>query len=188
VLALYQEAAAAYGLLWPLLAGVGMAETSHGRLTATSSAGAQGRMQFLPATFAAYGIDGDLDGRIDIRNDADSIHSAAHHLAALGATDGGDGVRTALYGYNRATWYVNDVLAYAAHYATKPAPPTTPPCPMVPRAPAHPRAAQPNEASNPPPCECCAASKRRSHGSPAWAAWGTDPTPPTTPLAAPSSS
>ncbi len=118
ILTLYQEAATAHGLPWPLLAGVGMAETNHGRLTATSSAGARGLMQFLPATFAAYGIDGDGDGRVDIRSDADSIDSAANYLAALGATDGGD-VRAALFGYNRATWYVNDVLAYAQHYATQ---------------------------------------------------------------------
>ena len=119
ILALYQQAAAAHGLPWPLLAGVGMAETNHGRLTATSSAGAQGLMQFLPATFAAYGVDGDGDGRVEITSDADSIHSAANYLAALGATDGDDGVRRSLFGYNRATWYVNDVLAYAQHYATQ---------------------------------------------------------------------
>lgn len=88
ILTLYQEAASAHGLPWPLLAGVGMAETNHGRLTATSSAGARGLMQFLPATFAAYGIDGNGDGRADILNDADSIHSAANYLAALGAADG----------------------------------------------------------------------------------------------------
>ena len=76
-------------------------------------------MQFLPATFAAYGIDGNGDGRADILNDADSIHSAANYLAALGAADGDDGVRRALFGYNRAIWYVNDVLAYAQHYATQ---------------------------------------------------------------------
>ena len=119
ILTLYQEAASAHGLPWPLLAGVGMAETNHGRLTATSSAGARGLMQFLPATFAAYGIDGNGDGRADILNDADSIHSAANYLAALGAADGDDGVRRALFGYNRAIWYVNDVLAYAQHYATQ---------------------------------------------------------------------
>ncbi len=119
VLTLYQAAAAAHGLPWPLLAGVGMAETNHGRLTATSSAGARGLMQFMPATFAAYGIDGNGDGRATITNDADSIHSAANYLAALGAVDGGDSVRRALFGYNRATWYVNDVLAYAQHYATQ---------------------------------------------------------------------
>ena len=119
VLALYQEAATAHGLPWPLLAGVGMAETNHGRVTAPSSAGARGLMQFLPATLAAYGVDGNRDGRIDIRNEADSIHSAANYLAALGAEDGDDGVRRALFGYNRAIWYVNDVLSYAQHYVTQ---------------------------------------------------------------------
>ena len=119
VFALYQEAATAYRLPWPLLAGVGMAETNHGRLTATSSAGAQGLMQFLPATFATYGVDGSLDGDATITNDADSIHSAANYLTAMGAADGDDGVRAALLAYNRATWYVNDVLTYAQHYATQ---------------------------------------------------------------------
>ena len=119
VFALYQEAATAYRLPWPLLAGVGMAETNHGRLTATSSAGAQGLMQFLPATFATYGVDGNRDGNATITNDADSIHSAAHYLTAMGATDGDDGVRRALLGYNQATWYVNDVLTYAQHYGTE---------------------------------------------------------------------
>ena len=119
ILALYQEAAAAHGLPWPLLAGVGMAETNHGRLTTTSSAGAKGLMQFLPRTFASYGIDGDGDGRVEITSDADSIHSAANYLAASGASDDDDGVRRALFAYNRATWYVNDVLTYAAHYAAQ---------------------------------------------------------------------
>ena len=30
-------------------------------------------MQFLPATFAAYGVDGDGDGAVSIRSDADSV-------------------------------------------------------------------------------------------------------------------
>lgn len=119
VLVLYQEAAGRYGIPWPLLAGVGMAETNHGRLTATSSAGAQGLMQFLPATFSSYGIDGDRDGKVVITNDADSIHSAANYLTASGAHDGDDGLRTALFAYNHATWYVNDVLHYAQHYQTQ---------------------------------------------------------------------
>jgi len=119
VLALYQQAAAAHRLPWPLLAGVGMEETNHGRNNRTSSAGARGLMQFMPATFAVYGIDGNGDGRATITNDADSIHSAANYLAALGASDGGDSVRRAVFGYNRATWYVNDVLTYAQHYASQ---------------------------------------------------------------------
>ena len=121
VLALYQQAADRFGLPWPLIAGVGMAETNHGRLTATSTAGAQGLMQFLPATFAAYGVDadGDGDGHATITSDADSIFSAANYLAASGATQPDAGVRQALYAYNHATWYVNDVLTYAAHYANQ---------------------------------------------------------------------
>lgn len=113
---LYQTAATHYGLPWTLLAGVGMEETNHGRNTATSSAGAQGLMQFMPGTWASYGVDGDNDGHASITNNADSIFSAANYLAASGATTSADGIRTALYAYNHALWYVNDVLYYAAAY------------------------------------------------------------------------
>ncbi|UJH71747.1 lytic transglycosylase domain-containing protein [Ornithinimicrobium sp. INDO-MA30-4] len=85
---LYKAAAAEYNLPWTLLAGVGMEETNHDRLTATSTAGAQGAMQFMPATFAQVGVDGDGDGRNDINNTADSIYSAANYLVTSGATKG----------------------------------------------------------------------------------------------------
>ncbi len=113
---LYVQAGERYNLPWTLLAGIGMAETAHGANTATSTAGAQGLMQFMPATFAAMGVDGNHDGTIDIGDDADSVHSAANYLTRSGVTDGPDGVRQALFAYNHATWYVNDVLAYAAAY------------------------------------------------------------------------
>ena len=113
---LYESAAAEYGLPWTLLAGIGMEETAHGRNTATSSAGAQGLMQFMPATFATYGVDGDGDGAADIHNLADSAFSAANYLVASGALKGVDGVRQALYAYNHADWYVGDVLYYADAY------------------------------------------------------------------------
>jgi NlpC/P60 family/Transglycosylase SLT domain len=116
VQALYVAASARFGVPWTLLAGIGMEETDHGRRTATSSAGAQGLMQFLPATFAGFGVDGDGDGRADISNDADSIFSAANYLVASGALNGPDGIRQAVYAYNHAGWYVNDVLYYAAAY------------------------------------------------------------------------
>ena len=112
----YLAAAEAYQLPWPLLAGIGMEETAHGRTTATSSAGAQGLMQFMPATWARYGVDGDGDGRAVITNDADSVMSAANYLTASGVTAGSQGVRDALWAYNHADWYVNDVLYYAAAY------------------------------------------------------------------------
>ncbi|MFC3689265.1 peptidoglycan DD-metalloendopeptidase family protein [Aquipuribacter hungaricus] len=114
--ALYRAAAERYAIPWTVLAGIGMAETAHGRLTATSSAGARGLMQFMPATWTTMGVDGDGDGRADITNDADSVHSAAHYLTVSGLTEGPDGVRAALFAYNRADWYVNDVLAYAHAY------------------------------------------------------------------------
>jgi hypothetical protein len=113
---LYLAAADRYHLPWTLLAGIGMEETAHGRTTATSSAGAQGLMQFMPATWALYGVDGDGDGRADITNDADSAMSAANYLTASGVTAGPDGVRRAIFAYNHADWYVNDVLYYAAAY------------------------------------------------------------------------
>ena len=113
---LYVAAGKKYQLPWTLLAGIGMEETAHGRTNATSTAGAQGLMQFMPATFAAYGVDGNGDGRTSITNDADSIFTAANYLTKSGVTKGETGVRAALFAYNHATWYVNDVLHYAHAY------------------------------------------------------------------------
>jgi hypothetical protein len=113
---LYVAAADRYMIPWTLLAGIGMEETAHGRLAATSSAGARGLMQFMPDTWAAMGVDGDGDGRADITNDADSIMSAANYVTRSGVDKGPSGVRSALFAYNHADWYVNDVLFYAAAY------------------------------------------------------------------------
>jgi cell wall-associated NlpC family hydrolase len=113
---LYVAAAARYKIPWTLLAGIGMEETGHGRNNHTSSAGAQGLMQFMPATWATMGVDGDHDGRADIHNDADSIHSAANYLTKSGVSQGAAGVRKALFAYNPIQSYVNDVLFYAHRY------------------------------------------------------------------------
>jgi hypothetical protein len=113
----YVGAADRYKVPWTLLAAVGMEETGHGRNNTVSSAGAQGLMQFMPATFASYGVDGNSDGVADIRGDADSIMSAANYLTQAGVSRGGDGgVRRAIFAYNHADWYVNDVLYYAQAY------------------------------------------------------------------------
>ena len=114
--AMYQQAGQTYGLPWELLAGVGMIETNHAGNNAVSSAGAQGPMQFMPGTWQGYGVDGDGDGRKDVTNAADAIPAAANYLRASGAP--GD-VRKALFAYNRADWYVNDVLWYAQQYGAK---------------------------------------------------------------------
>ena len=92
VKALYVAAAHRYQLPWTLLAGIGMEETGHGATHATSPAGAQGLMQFMPGTFAIYGVDGDHDGRASITSDADSIYSAANYLTRSGAATGPAGV------------------------------------------------------------------------------------------------
>lgn len=124
-LALYQEAAArrcpalppeAEGLPWPVLAAVGKVETDHGRVRAVSSAGARGPMQFLPSTWAAYGVDADGNGFADIDADIDAVHGAANYLCASG---GGRTLtlRDAIFAYNHAQWYVDLVLSKAAEYA-----------------------------------------------------------------------
>ena len=117
--ALYVAAGDRYSVPWELLAGIGMAETRHGRNNNTSSAGAQGLMQFMPGTFAAYGVDGDGDGKKDIHSDADSIFSAANYLTKSGVTRGASGVISALWAYNHSVSYRNDVLYYAWAYAGK---------------------------------------------------------------------
>ena len=57
-------------------------------------------MQFTPATFASYGVDGDHDGDVDIHDPADAIFTAARYLCANGA--GRDEESTA-----RAVWHYN---------------------------------------------------------------------------------
>jgi soluble lytic murein transglycosylase-like protein len=93
-----------------LLAAVGQVESGHGRNPGPSSAGAEGPMQFMPATFAAYGVDGDGDGTADPWDIRDAAPSAAHYLCRSGGGDGPDGVRRALFAYNHAQWYVDLVL------------------------------------------------------------------------------
>lgn len=111
--AAYRAAAATCaGLRWSLLAAVGQVESGHGRNNGPSSAGAIGPMQFMPATFAGYAVDGDQDGRTDPWDPQDAIFTAARYLCRAGASAGAgpDGVQRALFAYNHAQWYVDLVL------------------------------------------------------------------------------
>lgn len=120
----YTDAAGACpSLPWSVLAGIGKVESDHGRSVApgvhagANRAGARGPMQFLPSTFARHGVDGDGDGRTDVYNPTDAIHSAANYLCASGARGGTDeGLREAIYAYNHADSYVDQVLEWAAKY------------------------------------------------------------------------
>jgi len=88
----------------PLLAAVNFVESGFGRLRNRSISGARGPMQFIPATWQAYGLGG------DIADPRDAILGAANYLHANGAP--GDETR-ALYRYNPSTAYVRAISAYA---------------------------------------------------------------------------
>jgi hypothetical protein len=104
----FQEAERRFGVRWQLLAAVMFIESKFGRVKASSSAGAQGPMQFIPSTWARYGLGG------DVHDPHDAILGAANYLHASGAPGN---ERGALYAYNHAWPYVDAVLAYANQMA-----------------------------------------------------------------------
>jgi Transglycosylase SLT domain len=119
-LQLFRDSAADYcpGLSWTVLAAIGQIESADGTNNGPSGAGALGPMQFLPSTWAVWGIDAfGQTGTPDIMNPYDAVASAARMLCADGAASGGSGLSGAIFDYNHATWYVSEVLALAAEYA-----------------------------------------------------------------------
>ncbi|MCG5216754.1 bifunctional lytic transglycosylase/C40 family peptidase [Streptosporangium sp. KLBMP 9127] len=131
-LKLYKKHGEKIGVQWNVLAAVGKRETNHGRSrlpgvqSGTNHAGAAGPMQFLigtwggkakikiPSKFNGYAADGDGDGWADVYNPADAILGAATMLKRNGAPEN---VRQALFVYNRAWWYVDQVVEIAKRYA-----------------------------------------------------------------------
>jgi Transglycosylase SLT domain len=119
-LQLFQESAARYcpGLSWTVLAAIGQIESADGTNVGPSSAGALGPMQFLPSTWATWGIDGfGQTGPPDVLNPYDAVPAAARLLCADGAARGGAALSAAIFDYNHADWYVREVLQLAAAYA-----------------------------------------------------------------------
>ncbi|MFG3371099.1 NlpC/P60 family protein [Streptomyces sp. NPDC048156] len=119
MLALYQRAAPeCRGLSWTILAAIGKVETDHGRHpTMISSAGAVGPMQFLPSTFKAYAHPVPIGGKNPPTpwDPVDAVYAAARMLCANGAKNGRN-LRSAIFSYNHANWYVDKVLKIAARY------------------------------------------------------------------------
>ncbi|WP_017556588.1 C40 family peptidase [Nocardiopsis baichengensis] len=139
-LELYKEWGDEKGIPWNILAGVGQVESKHGRWDGPGITeghndwGAAGPMQFgaLDGSAAGnswggepimdaddrpeegYGQDGNEDGVVSVYDPEDAIPAAADYLIAHGIKDD---VREAIYGYNHAWWYVDDVLEWAERYA-----------------------------------------------------------------------
>jgi membrane-bound lytic murein transglycosylase B len=99
----YRDAETEFGVPWSYLASIHLVETRMGRIRGTSVAGAQGPMQFMPGTWAAYG-----EG--DVNSDRDAIRAAARYLKANGAPAN---MPNALFRYNNSQRYVRAVTAYA---------------------------------------------------------------------------
>ena len=107
----YREAERRFGVPWHVLAAVNLVESLFGKIRTDSAAGAQGPMQFMPATWRAYGLGG------DVHRDHDAIMGAANYLRASGAPRD---LRGALWRYNPSRAYVDGVLRYAARIDAEP--------------------------------------------------------------------
>jgi Transglycosylase SLT domain len=114
---IYQAAAQAYDLgpAGPsILAAINEIESGFGQNLGPSSAGAVGWMQFMPSTWAMYGVDADGDGDKDPNEPHDAIFAAARYLRAAGMPEDPEG---AVFAYNHADWYVAEVMARAACFS-----------------------------------------------------------------------
>jgi membrane-bound lytic murein transglycosylase B len=94
---------------WNVLAAVNFVESKFGKLRSASAAGAQGPMQFMPATWRRYGLGG------NVHDPHDAVLGAANYLRASGAPRD---LRRALHAYNPSAAYVDAVLRYARRIAS----------------------------------------------------------------------
>jgi cell wall-associated NlpC family hydrolase len=125
MLAIYRDAAATCpGLPWSILAAIGTIESDNGQSnlpgvhSGANSAGAEGPMQFEPATFSAYDEPVPPGGETPPSpyDDTDAVYAAGRLLCANGAAGGAD-LSGAVYSYNHSPAYVAQVLALAQTYA-----------------------------------------------------------------------
>jgi hypothetical protein len=107
----YKKASRRFDIPWQTLASLNFVESRFGRILGPSSAGAMGPMQFMPATWDAYGNGG------NINDPHDSIMGAARYLAASGAPER---MNDALFAYNRSMDYVRAIRIYAKQMTNHP--------------------------------------------------------------------
>jgi len=107
----YGEAQRRFGVHWSILASINFVESAFGRLRNASEAGARGPMQFLPATWRAYGMGGDID------KPRDAILAAANYLRQSGAPLQID---RALFAYNHSMSYVRAIRRFARRMRADP--------------------------------------------------------------------
>jgi photosystem II stability/assembly factor-like uncharacterized protein len=110
LLPIYIAAAERYDVPWQVLAAINEVESDYGSDVNVSSAGAEGWMQFIPAEWAAYGVDANGAGVRDPYSPADAIFAAARYLAAAGAAHD---IRAAIFSYNHSSSYVESVMLRA---------------------------------------------------------------------------
>jgi soluble lytic murein transglycosylase-like protein len=107
----YAEAQSRYKVDVSYLASINFIESNFGRVNGPSSANAQGPMQFLPGTWAAFGQGG------NINDPHDSIQAAARYLVHNGAPGN---MRQAIFHYNLDYDYVDAVDFFARAYRADP--------------------------------------------------------------------
>jgi len=135
----FQKVGLQYNVSWTILAGIGKVESDDGRTTlpgvtqatVANSFGAAGPMQIgirsasgnqwggaavHPANEVVNGVatDEDGDGVASVYEPADAIAGAAKYLIAHGVQQN---PAAAIFSYNHADWYVQEVLQWASTYA-----------------------------------------------------------------------
>jgi len=126
----FKAAGEKYEIPWTVLAAIAYKESSFnpnavGPYLPDYNTSAVGMMQFLPETFSEYGVDGNGDGIISPFDPSDAVYTAAHYLSSnynlykkQGYSDT-DALRKAIWNYNHAWWYVDQVMSIAEKYKEK---------------------------------------------------------------------
>jgi Transglycosylase SLT domain len=104
---IYKAAGRRYNVPWQILAAINSIETDYGRDLSVSSAGGIGWMQFMPQTWLEWAVDADGNGKPNPYDPRDAIFTAARYLAANGAAHN---LSQAIFAYNHAQWYVDEVI------------------------------------------------------------------------------